>query len=407
MNFDSILFQIFQPYFYYSIIFLVVSFVCIKVLTRYCSFIGQKTKSLLRLFPLTVPLIVMLILTLSTQRIQVLSSSQSTTQVTLAIGSIFSTTNLLCIIGLAAAALFTFLMIAADDRLARRVLGVIPLAPEEYAWLQTEISELSKKLSIAAPKIGLVEEFQPNAFTIGYGKNATVVFSFGLLNMLDKKEVTAVVAHELMHVKNRDFFYKTLASALTIVSFYNPLAWVVSSGGQREREMLADKGAVQLLGKPEILGSALTKISKAIKKLPKESMLVSFQSNLLVSSSIIHRVRILSTHPQMKKRLWNILEPHPYGKMTRRNTCSVILLSLLLICSIIIAGFAAVNLQNEFHLQTRAYPSSQNNLPLTASTSFGLEGGNSSALGSMAHSDRNLNYHNATALNIPIISMPT
>ena len=46
MDFEGILNQIFQPYFYYSVMFLVVSFVCVKILTKYCNFIGQRTKSL-------------------------------------------------------------------------------------------------------------------------------------------------------------------------------------------------------------------------------------------------------------------------------------------------------------------------------------------------------------------------
>ena len=61
MNFEGILNQVFQPYFYYSIMFLVVSFACVKILTKYCSFIGQRTKSLLYLFPLSLPIVVMLI----------------------------------------------------------------------------------------------------------------------------------------------------------------------------------------------------------------------------------------------------------------------------------------------------------------------------------------------------------
>ena len=61
MGFEGILNQIFQPYFYYSVIFLIVSFVCVKILTKYCSFIGQRTKSLLYIFPLALPLAVMLV----------------------------------------------------------------------------------------------------------------------------------------------------------------------------------------------------------------------------------------------------------------------------------------------------------------------------------------------------------
>ena len=63
----------------------------------------------------------------------------------------------------------------------------------------------------------------PNAFTIGYGRKTVMVFSLGLLNMLDLDELTAVVSHELAHVKAKDYLFKTASYALNILSFFNPL----------------------------------------------------------------------------------------------------------------------------------------------------------------------------------------
>ena len=104
-------------------------------------------------------------------------------------------------------------------------------------------------------------------------ENSTIVFSIGLLKTLEQEEVVAVAAHELAHVKNHDFFYKTgPTSALTVVSFFNPLAYIASSSGQREREMLADEDAIRVLEKPAAFGNALAKICKAIQNLPKESL---------------------------------------------------------------------------------------------------------------------------------------
>ncbi|MGA3111802.1 MAG: M48 family metalloprotease, partial [Candidatus Bathyarchaeia archaeon] len=251
MGFEGILNQIFQPYFYYSVIFLIVSFACVKILTKYCSFIGQRTKSLLYIFPLALPLAVMLVAFPSTviqtihqqpwsagvpfgplppPPMQVVITSTST---------VLSVTGVICYIGLIAGALFALSMVLSDDRLARRVLNVILLSSQEHQWLQAKVTESSKILAIAPPKIGVVEDLRPNAFTIGYGRRATIVFSIGLINLLSKEEVVAVASHELAHVKNNDFFFKTISNALTTVSFFNPLAYISSSTAQREREMLA------------------------------------------------------------------------------------------------------------------------------------------------------------------------
>jgi len=374
MGFEGIFNQIFQPYFYYSVIFLVVSFVCVKILTKYCSFIGQKTKSLLYLAPLALPLMVMLIFMPSTgiqtsyQQIKTVRivgvggainsfptgpflpplPVQTGYLLTVSTSTVLSVTGIICTVGLIAGALFALSMVLADDRIARKVLHVILLSPDEHQWLQAKISESSKKLAIIPPKIGVVEDLRPNAFTIGYGGNATIVFSIGLFNTLNKDEMVAVASHELAHVKNNDFFFKTLSNALTIVSFFNPLSYVASSTAQREREMFADERAIELLGKPTALGDALAKISKAIQNLPKEGMLVNFSSNLLVASSVLHRVGILATHPRLDTRLKNISAPRPSRHWGRRNTQLAFLLSLLLIASAVAVSLAMVDLQVNF-----------------------------------------------------------
>jgi Zn-dependent protease with chaperone function len=357
MGFEAILNQIFQPYFYYSVIFLAVTFVCVKILTKYCSFLGQRTKSLVYLVPLALPLAVMLVSFPSTS-IQIINAfpvgpflppSQPAYVLTVSTSTVLSVTGVICIIGLIAGALFALSMVLADDRIARKVLHVILLSPEEHQWLQAKVAEYSKKLAIAPPKIGVVEDLRPNAFTIGYGRRATIVFSVGLLNILNQEEIEAVASHELAHVKNNDFFFKTISNALTAVSFFNPLSYFASSTAQREREMYADERAIDLLEKPSALGDALAKICKAIQALPKENMLVNFSSNLLLSSSVLHRVGILSTHPRLDTRLKRISAPRPSSKhWSSRNTWLAFLLSVLLILSAVAVSLMMADLQVNF-----------------------------------------------------------
>lgn len=384
MNFEAILNQIFQPYFYYSVLSLVISFVCIKAVSKFTNLLGQKTKSLMYLIPLTIPFIVMLIFvpstTIQTHNLLfkaanggVITGTSSVTATgpinaiaanlpfqvfpnpsfvvsaaQISTASMYSVTGILCLIGLVAGGFFALSMLAADDRVARKVLQVISLSPDEHQWLQTKVIELSIKLSIATPKIGLVEDLRPNAFTIGYGDTTTIVFSIGLLNILDPDEIAAVAAHELGHVKHHDFFYKTVTSALTVISFFNPLAYIASSSGQREREMYADEIAIKLSDKPAAFGNALAKICKAIENLPRDSFFVTFSSNLLVTSSVLHRLGILSTHPRLDKRLRNISEPKQHDYTNHRKVFFGFVLTLVLLCSAIAVSFAMVNIQTDY-----------------------------------------------------------
>ena len=400
MGFEGILNQVFQPYFYYSVIFLSVSFVCVKILTKYCSFIGQRTKSILYLFPLALPVVVMMasfpstVIQTTFHQIRAISTvatggltsgfpfgpfplpSQTVYLTIVSKSTVLSVTGLLCIMGLIAGGVFGLSMVLADDRLARRALHVILLSSEEHQWLQTEVAESSRKLAIEIPKIGVVEDLRPNAFTIGYGKHATIVFSIGLLNVLSKDEILAVASHELAHVKNNDFFFKTLSTALTTISFFNPLSYIASSSAQREREMLADERAIELLENPSLLANALAKICKAIQNLPKESLMVNFSSNLLTSSSVLHRVGILSTHPRLDTRMRHILTPKQSRHWSRLNTHIALLLSLMLILSAVAVSLAMADVQLNF---TAEFANSQVLKPISSDftvTGYNLGPGN-------------------------------
>ncbi|MGD0645093.1 MAG: M48 family metalloprotease [Candidatus Bathyarchaeia archaeon] len=377
MNFEDVLVQVFQPYFYYSIILLAVSLVCIKVIITCCPLLGSKTKSLIYLIPIAAPLLVMLSfppkIVLQTvsyhligtfslpvpqgpmffspfQLIQPSSPQTMVTLVTFSINQVLSITGIICIIGLALGSTYAVTTIVMGDWIASRLLHVINLKSNEYEWLQTEIAEISKKLSISTPQVALVEDLRPNAFTMGYGHKTTLVFTIGLLNVLDKEGILAVASHELAHIKNHDFLFKTFSNALTAASFFNPLAYFAFFNAQREREMLADENGASLLQKPDSLANALTKISAALQNLPKESKLIRITSNLLVTSQIIHRPQILSTHPKIDLRLRNINQlTKAKPKQLKPNK---LIAAIILTCVIIIAGaattYALVNLQSGY-----------------------------------------------------------
>jgi len=71
---------------------------------------------------------------------------------------------------------------------------------------------------IKMPRLGLIHDLNPNAFTYGWTKNsARVVLTDGILKHLNKKEQNAVFAHELGHVVHSDFIIMTLVFAIPLV----------------------------------------------------------------------------------------------------------------------------------------------------------------------------------------------
>ncbi|MDR0471480.1 MAG: M48 family metalloprotease [Nitrososphaerota archaeon] len=363
MSFDGVFLQVLQPAFFFSVVFLVLSFVCVKVFIRFCPFISERVKSGLYVVPLIVPLLVMAVFFPSFTFQQSVVDVRSVPPLVLADHvaplvsggflvsghqvSTLSVTGILCIVGLVMGVLFAVSMLIADDRIASRILRVIPLCSDEQPWLQAMVSESSKKMGIACPKIGVVEDLRSNAFTIGYGRGATIVFSIGILELLDKDELTAVALHELAHVKHNDFFFKIFTSALTAMSFFNPLAFITVSEVQRRRELFADEGAIALLDTPKVLSSALTKICASIKTLPATGVFAKASTGLFVTSSVLYRSGIFATHPRLDKRLRNIFAPQKSNtRLSRKAVAQVLLLSLVLISLFVLSSYAVVELQH-------------------------------------------------------------
>ena len=169
-----------------------------------------------------------------------------------------------------------------------------------FEWVKPEnlpdhlndfISKISQENSIQYPRIGLIHDGGPNAFTYGHHpNNARIVLTTGLLELLNEKEVEAVVAHEVGHVVHWDMLVMTLAQLVPLVFYYiyrtlirmksrgrdrsAPARYAIAIGAyilyiiseyivlwfSRIREYYADRFAGQATGTPGDLASALVKI---------------------------------------------------------------------------------------------------------------------------------------------------
>ena len=85
---------------------------------------------------------------------------------------------------------------------------------ETYPDLVARVRRLATGADVAVPTVAVTGTETANAFTVGTPRHATVVVSTGLLSALDGKELDAVLAHELAHIKNRDATVMTLATFL-------------------------------------------------------------------------------------------------------------------------------------------------------------------------------------------------
>lgn len=368
---ESFLIQFFQPYFYYSTSILIVSFVCIKLIIRYNLLLTTRIKSTMYLIPLTIPiLLITFIPPWSTRFFSVEKrllfynrlfdnsllipswSLKPSFLITLHIGrtAFIQPLKLLYTLGFTLSLTYVILTLTLSDIIVKRAFHVIELNPGEYEFLQKKVLELASKMGISKPKIGLVEDLRPNAFVVGYGEKTMLVFSLGLLKTLTKKELTAVVAHELSHVKNRDFIFKILTTALSLFSFFNPFSHLSAISAQMERENLADEDSVKILGRASLLIRAIVKINKVAAKLPKEGFAIRLASSLFLTSPVSLRT-LFSTHPKLEYRIMKIEEMERVKNVSRNTIIFSILLSVVVITACILTIYVLASIQTSFMRQ--------------------------------------------------------
>ncbi|MBY9000184.1 MAG: M48 family metalloprotease [Candidatus Heimdallarchaeota archaeon] len=82
------------------------------------------------------------------------------------------------------------------------------------------ISDQSQLHNISIKKVGMIHDNMPTALTYGrFKKNARIVLSDGILNLLTEEEQKAVVGHEIGHIVHMDFLFMTIASAVPMILY--------------------------------------------------------------------------------------------------------------------------------------------------------------------------------------------
>ncbi|MBU3957763.1 MAG: M48 family metalloprotease [Nanoarchaeota archaeon] len=178
-------------------------------------------------------------------------------------------------------------------------MGVKYVSEKERPELHEMVGELAKKAGIPKPRVGIAKTKLPNAFAFGrWASDSRVCVTEGVLDLLDKKELRAVLGHEIAHIKNRDVLVITMISVIPTIAWY--IAWSTMFSGGRERgntaaigiaafaiyfltnllvlyasrirEYYADRGSVKYGNDPHLLASALYKLVYGSAKTPKQEL---------------------------------------------------------------------------------------------------------------------------------------
>jgi heat shock protein HtpX len=246
------------------------------------------------------------------------------------------------VIGIAAFQYYT------SDKLALTASGAKVVTPEQAPELHAMVERLCAMADLPKPRVAVIDTPVPNAFATGRNpKHSAVAVTTGLWERLDRREVEAVLAHELSHIANRD------VAIMTIASFFAMLAAVLmrfglyggmfGGGGDRRdnngppiwliifvvsmltyfisfilirtisryREYAADRGAAVMTGAPEYLMSALQKIASQMTLIPQRDLrqVEGMNAFFIVPTNVKSAAaELFATHPPLEKRIARLAE---------------------------------------------------------------------------------------------------
>ncbi len=166
------------------------------------------------------------------------------------------------------------------------------VSEKEAPELHRMVEELAQRANLPKPRVGISGLTIPNAFAFGRTqKDGRICVTRGILNLLSRDELKAVLGHEMSHIKHRDMVIITLLSAIPMILYWIAwnMMWGGALGGRRQggsaslligigafllyfitnllvlygsriREYYADLGSVQLGSMPHHLATALYKL---------------------------------------------------------------------------------------------------------------------------------------------------
>lgn len=236
----------------------------------------------------------------------------------------------------------------AAGKMAVAMTGGRKIEKKDNPRLWNIVENLSITTGLPMPQVYVIKDPAPNAFATGRDpKHAIVAATTGLMDVMDDSELTAVMAHEMSHVRNYDIRVSTIVFGLVCLigllsdigirmMYYGGdsdnernsspvglilmlvtavIAPIAASLAQmavsRQREYLADSSAAMMTRYPEGMINALKKLEAHARPMHQQNPAAAalFISNPMRKGAISS---LFSTHPPIEKRIARL----EHGKKT-------------------------------------------------------------------------------------------
>lgn len=201
-------------------------------------------------------------------------------------------------------------------------------SPAPAHW-RAAMSDLMQRMQMRQPVRLLSSTLSQVPAALGWLR-PVILIPVSALNNLSVQQVESILAHELAHIRRRDYLINLLQSAVEILLFYHPAVWWVSSRMRVERENCCDDIAVEICGDVQTYARALV----ALEDL-RHAPALAVAAN---GGSLLFRIR-------------RLLQPSA-GRPADRPAAGV----MLVVLTFLLTSSAALTAQTQTQTQTETPP---------------------------------------------------
>jgi heat shock protein HtpX len=226
-----------------------------------------------------------------------------------------------------------------SDKIAMKMAGAREVSEAEAPELHAMVAHLAQNADLPKPRVAIVEADAPNAFATGRNaKHGLVAVTTGILRILNRRELEAVLAHELGHIRNRDILVSTIAATMAgaismiaqmgqfallfggrhsdddeeggglfgglLMLIIAPIAaMIIQFAISRSREFGADRTGAEVGRDPEALASALEKLEAYSQRIPLPVNPAAAHLFIVKPLTGFSMQNLFSTHPSTAERV--------------------------------------------------------------------------------------------------------